>query len=46
VVVMTYAETGTKMTKNLMILKMRGTRHAVNRYPYQITNSGIELQVV
>jgi len=46
VIVMTYAESGTKMTKNLMILKMWGTRHAVNRYPYQITSSGIELQVV
>ncbi len=46
VIVMTYAETGSKMTKNLMVLKMRGTKHAVNKYPYQIGEDGIELQIV
>lgn len=46
VLVMTYAESGTKMTKNLMVLKMRGTKHAVNKYPYQISERGIELQIV
>jgi len=46
VLVMTYAESGTKMTKNLMVLKMRGTKHAVNKYPYQISDKGIELQIV
>jgi KaiC/GvpD/RAD55 family RecA-like ATPase len=46
VIVMTYAESGSKMTKNMMVLKMRGTKHAVNKYPYQITDQGIELQIV
>ena len=46
VIVMTYSETGTKMTKNLMVLKMRGTKHAVNKYPYQISDNGIDLQIV
>jgi KaiC/GvpD/RAD55 family RecA-like ATPase len=46
VIVLTYADSGTKMTKNLLVLKMRGTKHAVNRYPYQISNSGIDLQIV
>jgi KaiC/GvpD/RAD55 family RecA-like ATPase len=46
VIVLTYADSGTKMTKNLLVLKMRGTKHAVNRYPYQISTSGIDLQIV
>ena len=46
VIVMTYSESGSKMTKNLMVLKMRGTKHAVNRYPYQISENGIDLQIV
>ncbi len=46
VIVMTYAESGAKMTKNLMVLKMRGTKHAVNKYPYQISDQGIDLQIV
>ncbi len=46
VIVMTYAEAGTKMTKNMMVLKMRGTKHAVNKYPYQISSDGIDLQIV
>ena len=45
VIVMAYSESGSKLTKNLMILKMRGTKHAVNRYPYQISENGIELQI-
>jgi KaiC/GvpD/RAD55 family RecA-like ATPase len=46
VIVLNYAESGSKMTKNLMVLKMRGTKHAVNRYPYQISEKGIDLQIV
>jgi KaiC/GvpD/RAD55 family RecA-like ATPase len=46
VIVLAYAESGTKMTKNMMVLKMRGTKHAVNKYPYQISDSGIDLQIV
>jgi KaiC/GvpD/RAD55 family RecA-like ATPase len=46
VIVLTYSDSGSKMTKNLLVLKMRGTRHAVNRYPYQISDHGIDLQIV
>ncbi|MBE9513923.1 MAG: AAA family ATPase [Chloroflexi bacterium] len=46
VIVMTYSEKGPKLTKNMMILKMRGTKHALAKYPYQITDKGIQLQTV
>ena len=43
VIILTYGEKGGRLERSLLIQKMRGTNHSLERRPFAITERGLEV---